>query len=280
MTAPADAEFIVEGGVECATCAERYPIRQGVLSLLRGPLHPESATEMRERDSHNEALLNGERGEWSSTFADEFEVRPTLAVMATEPHHVVNELGCGAGRYTNALARSAAAVVAVDLSMSGLQVARRKLDASDSVALVQADVTRQYAPDRVFDRVLSTLHSNLPSPEHRQASLRHVAQSLRDDGRAVISMHHYGLRDRLMAVPASGRYPESGIYRCYLRQPQAVRESQPYFERVRFEYIAASVPGMKTRGVARAVNRTPWLSKLFGRLFLAVSERPRRDSDR
>lgn len=272
--------IIVDGSVQCAVCSREYSIAQGILKLL-GPraMHPESLKEQRVRDVRNQAVLDGTRPEWSSRLSDAVEVAPTLRALALVPGVVVNELGCGAGRYTLALARVASAVVAVDFSVAGLLVIREKLEPSARVALVQADVTEPYGAPRAFDRVLSTLHSNLPGRDHRMASLRHVANTLADRGRAVISMHHYSVRDVLLGVPAAGRYPGSGIYRYHMTGREARRESLPFFERLRFTHVGTVIPRVNSAAMARAAGRVPLLRSALSQLLLGVVEGPRRPPD-
>lgn len=274
--------FADDGDVACVRCGRLHHIRNGILSLLDGePQHPESRGEMRARDVRNQAMLEGERAEWTSAFAEDLEVRPTLAAVDTAPDAVVCELGCGPGRYTLSLAQSSKAVVAVDFSRAGLMVLKAKLDDSASVALVQADVTRPYGAPRTFDRLLSTLHSNLPGRELRMASLQEVSTILKEDGRAVISMHHYSLRDALLGVPASGRYQDSGIYRHFMTTRESRKEVSPYFARLAHRHIAVSVPGVRSRFVGRTAAAIPLLRSGLGRLFLAIGEHPvRRHADR
>lgn len=272
----ASMSFAVAGRVRCQACGSTYLIADGILSLLlTDHLHPESAREMAVRDGKNAAILGGARSEWSSRTADGMEVGPTLDAVGPTAGLVVLELGCGAGRYTLALATNATAVVAVDFSRAGLLLLRRKLAPDACVALVQADVTKPHAAPQRFDRVLSTLHSNLPDARHRIASIAHVAQSLNRGGRAVISMHHFSGRDRLAGVAASGRYPDSGIFRYYMTRAEAVRESAPFFARVRFAHIGASIPGLRSVTAARLAARLPLVRSALSRLFLAVCEQPR-----
>lgn len=267
---------IVDGSVRCVRCALEHPVRDGILFLLKpSALHPESAGEMELRDRKNESILAG-TPEWTSPFAEATEEWPTLAAVGANTGAVVLELGCGTGRYTLSLAQQAEAVIAVDFSLAGLRVLRQKLDPSAPVGLVQADVTQPFTAPRVFDRALSTLHSNLPSRDHRVASVQRVAHGIKDDGRAVISMHHHGLRDVMLGVPAEGRYPDSGIYRYHMTKSEAQREMDPFFESLRFVHIAGSLPGIKGPGVVRAATRIPAIGSAIGRLFLAVCERPHR----
>ena len=274
----AHAGSIVDGGARCVRCGRCHAIRSGVLSLLdAGQLHPESVNEMRARDERNRAILDGTRGEWSSAAAEAMETQPTLDALAAARGHVICELGCGAGRYTLALARSAAALVAIDFSLSGLQVLREKLDPDARVALVHADVTRPYGGSGSFHRILSTLHSNLPGRDCRTASLREIGRTLRDDGRAVVSMHHYGLRDLLGRAPVTGRYADSGIYRHLMTVRESRDEASLFFARLRHRHISVSVPGVRSRLVSGTAARIPLVRSGLGRLFLAICEQPRDD---
>jgi SAM-dependent methyltransferase len=275
---PAAGGFIVDGAAACAACGQVHRIESGILSLLGAVhLHRESEKELQQRDIKNASILSGERTEWASSTTDAIEVNPTLAAVSVAPGMTVLEIGCGPGRYTLDLARRAVAVVAVDFSRQGLLVLRRKLDPEAPVALVQADVTRPYAAPAAFDRVLSTLHSNLPDTAHRSASLHHIARAMKVDGRAVISMHHLSGRDRLKGVPAAGRYPDNGMFRYYMTSAEARREGAPFFSRIRLVHISAGIPGVRSATVGRLVARLPLLRSALSRLFLAVSEGPRLD---
>ncbi len=269
------AAAITAGQVVCRRCAASYAIRDGVLSLLvPADLNPESALEMERRDHRNGEILGGRREEWRSAMADAIEVRPTLDALDVQRGDVVAELGCGPGRYTEQLAGAAAAVLALDLSRTGLLVLRGRLGTDAPVALVQADVTRCFAAPASIDRALSTLHSNLPDRAHRQACLREVARALRPGGHAVISMHHYSLRDVVGRVPASGRYAENGIYRYLMRAGESRAESHGIFGRVRHAFISANVPGVPGHRVAWAAAKLPLVRAAFGQLFLAICSEP------
>ena len=274
LEAPAGDRFVVNATIRCCECGREHDIRHGILSLLRPDrLHPESANELHQRDAKNDSILAGQ-AEWQSPLADALETEPTLHAVGVDPGMTVLELGCGTGRYTLAFAERAAAVVAVDFSLPGLQLLRQKLPRGAQVAVVQADVTEPYAAGRRFDRALSTLHSNLPGAAMRTKSLRHVAHALKTSGRAVISMHHYSGRDFVARVPAEGRYPDSGIYRYYLRRSEAQAEIGPFFQSIRYQYLYAGIPGFRSAAPAKAAARVPGIRGALARLFLAVSERP------
>lgn len=267
------ADVIDSGSVRCRTCGREYLVRNGILCLLaEQTLHQESAFEMRRRDE--KAAQVAVKGEWASRFSEASEITPTLEALEPYDGAIVAEHGSGTGRYTMRLAARVGGVVAVDFSFMSLEVLGRRLDERLPVALVQADATRPHLASRRFDRVLSTLHSNLPSPTHRIAALRHSARALRDGGRAVISMHHYGLRELLRMQPRAGRYADSGIHRYFMRAREAKEEASCVFREVRLTHVSASVPGVPSTVVASIAGAVPIVRSALGRILLASCEQP------
>lgn len=275
VTAPTD--HLTDESLTCAACARVYPISKGILNLLTDrTLHPESAREMQRRDEKAEAVRSSGGSDWRSGFSDRSEVQPTLAALGDIRDKVVVELGCGTGRYTIRLAAEARAVLAIDFSYGSLESLRAKLPSSANVGLVQADVTTLQLAPRSFDRMLSTLHSNLPTAEHRRAAIALGAKSLAAGGRYVISMHYHGLRERLRQEPQAGHYPGSGIYRYHVRRDEAIAEVGPYFESLAVVLIHASIPGLPIEKLSMIASKLPVLRE-FSRLMLAIAERPRAD---
>ena len=267
---------IVNGVLRCAACAREFAVSDGIVRLVDvAALHPESLREMQRRDERSASIATGARSEWTSAHADRLEAGPTIRALGPHAGAVVAELGCGTGRFTLPLASQASAVVAIDFSDASLDVLGRKLGDVANVGLVQADVTALRLAPRAFDRVLSTLHSNLPSRAHRAAALRLAAEALRDDGRSVVSMHYHGLRDILFRVPREGYYPDSAIYRYHMTPAEARREAAPFFSQVRCERVGVSLPGVRSLAVSRCAQRLSVL-RGFARILLAVAERPRR----
>jgi len=270
---------MAEGTAECTRCGQRYPVRGGVLCLLAGaPLHEESARERELRDSRAEAVLIGQRPEWQSAFADATELVPMLGALGPLTGAVILDMGCGTGRYTLPLASGGGTVIALDFSRSALTLLAGKLHPGAAVGLVQADATTLNLAPRSFDRVVSTLHSNLPTRDHRMACLRVAADALSDRGRFVFGTHYRGARDLLLGTPAAGFYRDSGIYRYRMRPGEVRRETKPFFGRVRVRRIQVSLPGVRRAAVARLAARIPGLNS-FSELLLVAAERPRRDPE-
>jgi SAM-dependent methyltransferase len=239
-------------------------------------LHPESHKEMRLRDSKSESFARLQRKEWRSDYDDRTEIEPTLWELRPLTGRLVAEFGCGTGRCTLQFSSQALAVLAIDFSMASLRVLSGKVGVGENIGLVQADIINTRLRPHTFDRVLSTLHSNLPSEEHRVACNRTAANALKDDGRYVFSMHYHGIRDLLLGVPRSGYYPDSGIYRYHMRTGEAKRETLSYFGRARFSRLKVSIPGVHSIFLSKLARRVPLLNEM-AQLLLCVAEQPKRD---
>jgi SAM-dependent methyltransferase len=100
----------------------------------------------------------------------------------------VLEIGCGTGQATRSLAERGYQVVALDLSESMVQVARRKLAAFASVQVVRAPFEDWPLPRDRFDAVVSATAFHWLDPAHR---VQKTAEALRHGGTlALISTHH------------------------------------------------------------------------------------------
>jgi SAM-dependent methyltransferase len=279
---------IVDATVRCRCCDRGFRIEGGILRLLDDLWEPdtESAHEAQLRDS---IVRNGDYvEEFRATRADQqfdqMEMRPTLRALSPLRDQVVLELGAGTGRYTVELAKESRAVLAVDFSVRSLETLAAKLPAPQHpggarVGLVQADVTRLCLAPRAFDRILSTLVSNLPTRAHRQAMYGLAAGALCADGQLVLSAHHYGLRQRLRHEPVDGRYSEGGIYRHLFGGQEILDELEPYFGRTSCRPIQIALPftyrwpGFPLEAVSRLAERSPLIKRL-GFLLLATARRP------
>jgi len=175
------------------------------------------------------------------------------------------------------LEKKGAFLMALDFSMESLRLLAQRLPAGMNVGLVQADVTRQCVAPRCFDRVLSTLVSNLPSREHRLAMLGAAAEALKDTGSFVFSAHHQNLTNRLLGRPPAGRYPDCGIFRYYMRREEILRESGVYFRRVLCRPVRIDVPlirwtGISAMGISRTLEWFPVLRQLGDLLLVKVTD--------
>ncbi len=262
----------MSGRLKCDGCRRNYSITNGIAILLETQdLDEEGRREQRLRDAE-------ERRPWVDSDTDRMELLPTLRAMRTTRGQAVLEFGCGCGRYTLPLAKTGALLLALDFSLESLRALAQRLPPGLTVGLVQADATRRCVAPRCFDRVLSTLVSNLPSRECRLAMLRVAAEALKDAGHFVFSTHYQNLTYRLLGRPPSGRYSEGGIFRYYMRREEILRESGVYFRRIACRPIQIFVPftrwtGISTVTISRVAEWIPLLRQR-GELLLAKLAEP------
>ena len=273
---------VISGRLTCAGCGQDYLISNGIAILLETQdLDPEGQREQRIRDEGNRGDFqqDAERHEWVESDTDWMEMLPTLGAMATARGQVVLEFGCGSGRYTLPLAKTGALLLALDFSLGSLRTLAQRLPPGMTIGLVQADATRRCVAPRCFDRVLSTLVSNLPSREHRLAMLRVAAEALNDAGHFVFSTHHQNLINRLLGRPPSGRYTAgaNGIFRYYMRREEILRESSVYFRRIACRPVQIFVPFTRWTGISivtmsRLAEWIPLLRQQGALLLAKVAE--------
>lgn len=270
------------GRLCCTSCGDSTNVSAGIVLSGAGEgdlaLHDESRHEQQLRDARARSTTgDADDPRWNSEY-QLMEILSALAALDIHPGDAILELGCGDGRYTTRLAPRCASLLAIDLSLESLAVLDRRLRGAGNVGLVHADVTTLRVPSRRFDVVYSTLTSNLPTREHRQAMYRVAADALRSDGRFVFSAHHQGIMQWLSGESKSGRYAQGHIYRYNFALRECVNEVRPYFASVRAWPIQIRVPfpkriGLPTVELSRRLERVPVVNRL-GDLILCVAQAP------
>jgi SAM-dependent methyltransferase len=271
---------VEQGTVGCDSCASTWPVRNGILCLYNpDEAHSEGEHERVLRDrSRPEGTTPLEVAPPSTT--DLSEINPTLAGLEPLEGTTLLELGTGAGRFTVFLTPRCRQILAVDFSFAALRHTARKLKADAQVALVQADITRFAAAPGAFDRVLSTLTSNLPTREHRLHMYRVASEALNDGGCFVSTTHHSSLISRIYGVRPAWRYAEGDIFRYCMTRDEIRDEAAPYFRRrtvssIRVYLPVASRLGLLPPSVSVLAGRIPGL-RAFGRQLLSKLEKPAR----
>lgn len=271
----APGPFLLDAVVRCCDCNHAYKIQNGILRLLApAALDAESAHERFVRDE--QAVIADY--EWESEAWTQKEIVPTLKESEPLKSSRVLELGAGTGRYSVRMAERGAHLIAADFSFVALASLAQRVKPDWSIGLIEADCT-QLRVRRSFDLVASTLMSNLPTIEHRQALYKVVANALREGGKFVFSTHHFSWQARLERKARSGYYREGGIYRYLFEVAEIRREVARHFESVSCRPIQIHIPLAGRFGAALTLSRLSeriWPLNRLGELLLVTAKRPTR----
>jgi hypothetical protein len=166
--------------------------------------------------------------------------------------------------------------LAVYLLRESLLVQSKCIEKNSVVGFVHGDVSNIKLTPRVFDLSLSTLYSNLPSKEIRMASTKNVAETLKPDGKYVLSAHHQDLVRMIKRIPLEGRY-ENGIFCKYFTGTSLKGELRLYFEEIAINPICIILPYISRKKewrqwVSRITENIPVLNK-FGTIVLAICKK-------
>lgn len=275
-----DGESIRYGAIHCPRCRATFTIDDGVLNMLNGiALDDES---LHEQHLRNELacsrLTRTNRLTWYEDEHNQMEIIPTMKALSASKGMAILELGCGEGRYTINLHNQCQWILAVDFSMDSLRMLQHKLQDSRNVGLVLGDVTTMKVKTACFDRILSTLVSNLPTQKHRMAMYSLASNALKPDGRFVFSTHYHGIRQKLKGEKKSGRYGVGGIYRYNFAISECKAEVLPYFNAIKVKPIQIYLPfarRLRLPLVAHSLflERVPLFNRL-GNLLLCMAEQP------
>jgi uncharacterized protein YbaR (Trm112 family)/predicted RNA methylase len=263
------------GSLKCR-CGQSFPIVDGVAVMLpQALLNTDSEYEKSQRD----IAATEDDFDWENAIASQSEIASTLAALGPCAGKTILELGSGRGRFTR-LMHGARAIVALDFSLESLRKVAKRVDPSIPVILVCADVSWFRARSGVFDRVFSTLTSNLPTREHRDAMNRLAAEALKPDGAFVLSAHYFGLREWLHREPKGGYYPGSKIFRQLFTKSELHAEMRPFFAQQRHERIQVMLPLLSRLGLARwssprFAEKVPGVN-LLASLLLVTAKAPQR----
>lgn len=138
---------------ECMNCGKSYPVTNGIPRFV-GDLATDVQQVSRSFNLEHSKYLDSRYVHFGPQLMEQW-----LENVQLPPEYfkgkVVLDVGCGSGRWTYALASLGAAVVAVDLTDSGVEVTRKATEALDHVAVLQAEIFHlPFKPDS-FDFVVS-----------------------------------------------------------------------------------------------------------------------------
>ena len=269
---------ITSGNLTCTSCRTKFPIEDGILNMLIG-------TSLDEESRHEQILRDKDAGSGRLPWSEEYEADhvtaemiPHMLALSLRPGGHILELGCGEGKYTTRMLENCGSLIAVDFSGITLHVLQKKLPASANVGLVMGDTTTLRVAQGYFDRILSTLVSNLPTAEHRRAMYTMCARSMKPDGRFVFGTHYFGLRQKLALEKQAGRYVDGGIFRYLFTIDEVRKELEPHFRKFEIRPIQAYLPfsrrlRLPLRTQSKIFERLPVLKDL-GELLLCTAEQP------
>jgi ubiquinone/menaquinone biosynthesis C-methylase UbiE len=124
----------------------------------------------------------------------------------------VLDAGCGDGQFADLL-KSASQVVGVDRCIKPLQ--GRRARSSSPAEVVRGDVMEMPFPADTFDAAICTsVLSQVPSADLRNAMLRDLLRVLRPGGRLIVTGMHYNYRFRRKAYPQEG-WENGDFYRKF-----------------------------------------------------------------
>ena len=273
-----DGTCVRHGTLSCTDCSASFAINDGILDMLDADaLDVESRHEKQLRnETASSQQVTGPA--WYENEQNLSEIIPTLEALSVNSGMTMLELGCGDGRYTVQLAGMCKWIVALDFSVESLRILAQRCKNLKNVVLVLGDISSVKVGSAHFDRVFSTLASNLPTREHRQTMYHLATQALKPDGRFVFSAHHHGPRQRLSGEEKSGRYTHGGIYRYNFTVSECNAEVRPYFKFVITRPIQIHLPFARKLPLSivdqsRFLERIPLLNH-FGNLILCTAEHP------
>jgi SAM-dependent methyltransferase len=268
--------LIRNGTLHCRKCKTAFQIHDGILNMLKEiAMDDESEHERQLRNEKANRLKNVDGPACYQNEHNSMEMIPTLDALSVSPETTILELGCGDGRYTVQLAGQCKWILAIDFSIDALRLLQQRLQETRNVGLVLGDVTTLKVM-ACFDRVLSTLVSNLPTREHRNSMYCLAANALKPNGRFVFSTHNHGFRQKVLGEPKSGRYSQGGIYRYNFTVSECKEEVRPYFKVISARPIQIYFPFARRLrlplfALSRFLEHIPLINGL-GNLILCTAE--------
>lgn len=267
--APESEAQIAGGSLRCTTCSAKYRIEQGLLDLLahQKPLDNISAKERAARNSEAETYDNRFEG-----FRNDTEIPSTLERLGDLSESIVLELGCGTGRFTTRLLKTAKQVIALDFSRQSLLILGDRIEDASNIGLVLADATQIRLAPGAFDLALSTqVFDHISTQVQRSCFLSAVSEALRREGIFVCTAYHQDLARRIMGRAPDG-FHSSGISFHYFSVSEMTREVERSFSIEETSLIQIRIPLIWRfpsvyAWLSRTLEVVPFLN-LFGHLIL------------
>jgi 2-polyprenyl-3-methyl-5-hydroxy-6-metoxy-1,4-benzoquinol methylase len=226
---------LTEGLLICESCAAAYPIRDGIPRFVAEAAYTDAFSlqwntfRVEQLDSFNGTDISAGR------VFTETGLSPTAL-----NGQLILDVGCGAGRFVDAIAKHDCRVVGVDMS-GAVDAARINLSGYDNVELVQADLFHLPFKPGSFD-ICYCIGVIQHTPDPRRA-IRALPPVLKPDG--------------LMALTMYARRPWMGITPKYLLRHLTTRVPQSVLLRAVRMVMPIAFP------VTEVLFRIPVLGRLF-----------------
>ncbi len=266
---------MMTGTLRCETCHTTYPIEKGILNLLaaQAPLDETSKQEIvsrdQEADIYDEAFCTPE--------GNLMEVTPTIEHLGPVTDKVLLDLGCGTGRITLELIKTARAVLALDYSYGSLLTLAEKCPDNAKLGLVCADITQINLVENSFHGAVSAqVLQHLKEKSARERMYAQIQSALKVGSTFVLSAYHFDLKKRLLGQPREG-FHTSNIFYHNFTAGEIRTELQPYFRVQEVHPIEIQLPWVhrfiqNKVGFSRLLEHVPILNQ-FGDWLIAKAIR-------
>lgn len=175
------ADDVETGTLSCLTCRKDYLVTAGIPRFVEPDNYASSfgyqwnLFRKEQIDTHNGTTLSADRL-WSETAWTKDELKEKWVLDA----------GCGAGRFLDAVSKSEAQIVGIDIS-SAIDAAKANLEGRDNVHFVQASIYDLPFRDGTFDFVYCIgVIQHTPDPPE---SIRSVARTATDNGKVAFTIY-------------------------------------------------------------------------------------------
>ena len=172
---------IISGRLTCTSCGNVFPIRNSIPRFVEERTYADSfglqwnAFKREQLDSWNGSDISRSR-----------VLRETRSEPEEFTDKLVLDVGCGAGRFIDAIADMGCEVIGVDIS-SAIDAARDNLQHRENVTLIQADIFHLPFTSDIFDLVYCIgVIQHTPDPHRAIQGLPHL---VRTSGKLAVTIY-------------------------------------------------------------------------------------------
>lgn len=256
----ADAEKVFSGQLSCPRCQKIYQIKEGILYFLPAQ---EQLADLKELEMNVRDQQTKQYDQRLSTRHHK-EIPSTLKLLDLVDKQSIIEYGCGTGRLTEIIAKTAGSVLAVDFSLASLRLLGKKLADCQNVGLVWADAVQFKTAPKVFSRALAAqVYEHIPTLLERQTFLQNIKDSLQNTGQLVMTVYHYDRYHK--SQPQQGQHPSGIFYHYFLKKELAI-ELEEFFNIKTLRAIDITIPG--ERFLHLSPRSAGFLSRLLENLLV------------